>query len=153
MVCISVISGRFGDWEIRASERGVTAVTNELSHVPVPENEYSRQGAEELWQYLAGTRTVFSVPLDLTGTSFQCSVWEKLLEIPYGAWSSYGQVAERLGKPSSVRAVARAIRNNPCLVLVPCHRVLGKHGHLTGYSAGLELKKALLELEGIPYRI
>lgn len=111
----------------------------------------SRQAARELQAYFAGQRTTFTVPLDLNGTPFQRAVWQSLLQIPYGNSLSYGQVAEQLGKPKAVRAVGQAIGRNPCLILVPCHRVLGKDRRLTGFSAGLELKKALLVLENISF--
>lgn len=152
MVYISRIQTPFGEWEIRASEQGVTGVFSHYSNDPLHENEISRQAARELLEYFAQERTKFSVELDLKGTSFRCAVWQVLLQIPYGHSLSYGQVAERLGKPKAVRAVGQAIGRNPCLVLVPCHRVLGKNRELTGFSAGLERKKALLDLENISFR-
>ena len=152
MVYISRISCSFGDWEIRASERGVTAVTNRVTFAAAKENAITRKAAEELLQYFAGAGTAFSVPLELEGTSFQRSVWDVLSKILYGTRVCYSDVARAIGRPSAVRAVAGAIGKNPCLVLIPCHRVLGKDGSLTGFSAGLELKERLLALEGIAYR-
>lgn len=152
MVYITRVSGQWGDWEIHASERGVLKIANQISFVHGRENDWSRKAAEELQQYLAGRRTAFSVPPDLSGTPFQQSVWQCLREIPYGESVCYSQIAERLGKPAAARAVAQAIGKNPCLVMIPCHRVLGKDGSLTGFSAGLDLKKQLLDLEGISYR-
>ena len=151
MVYISRIQTPYGEWEICASERGIMGVSAQCSDRPLQENIVSRQAARELQAYFAGQRTTFNVPLDLNGTPFQRAVWQILLQIPYGNSLSYGQVAEQLGKPKAVRAVGQAIGRNPCLVLVPCHRVLGKDRRLTGFSAGLELKKALLVLENISF--
>jgi len=151
MVYISRIQTLYGEWEICASERGIVSVSAQCSDRPLQENSVSRQAARELQAYFAGQRTTFTVPLDLDGTPFQRAVWQSLLQIPYGNSLSYGQVAEQLGKPKAVRAVGQAIGRNPCLVLVPCHRVLGKDRRLTGFSAGLELKKALLVLENISF--
>ena len=151
MVYISRIQTPYGEWEICASERGIMGVSAQCSDRPLQENIVSRQAARELQAYFAGQRTTFTVPLDLNGTPFQRAVWQSLLQIPYGNSLSYGQVAEQLGKPKAVRAVGQAIGRNPCLVLVPCHRVLGKDRRLTGFSAGLELKKALLVLENISF--
>jgi methylated-DNA-[protein]-cysteine S-methyltransferase len=104
--------------------------------------------AEELTAYLAGTRREASAAsLDLPGTSFQQAVWQALCAIPYGATTSYSDIAISLGKPAAVRAVGAAIGANPVLIAVPCHRVVGKNGSLTGYRGGLAMKARLLELE------
>jgi methylated-DNA-[protein]-cysteine S-methyltransferase len=102
----------------------------------------------ELADYFAGRRTVFSVPLDFTGTPFQTSVWRALLTIPFGETRSYGQLAAQLGKPSASRAVGAANGKNPISIIAPCHRVIGASGHLTGFAGGLETKAYLLRLEG-----
>lgn len=141
-----------GIWEIWASERGVTEVLHTASDVQAEENQFSRWGAQELQAYFAGTLQSFSVPLDLNGTPFQKQVWELLQEIPWGTSVCYSDVAIKMGRLSAVRAVAQAVGRNPCLIMVPCHRVLGKDGSLTGFSAGLEIKKLLLNLEQIAYR-
>jgi len=78
-------------------------------------------------------------------------VWQALRQVPYGSIKTYGQIAADIGSPKAVRAVGQAIGRNPCLILVPCHRIIGKSGALTGFSAGMERKKRLLDLEGIPY--
>lgn len=101
----------------------------------------------ELSRYFEGGLRAFSVPLDLRGTEFQLRVWRFLLEIPYGRTSSYGSIANQLGDPKSVRAVARANALNPVAILVPCHRVIGRDGNLTGYAGGLWRKRRLLQLE------
>ncbi|SDL98955.1 methylated-DNA-[protein]-cysteine S-methyltransferase [Oryzisolibacter propanilivorax] len=108
-----------------------------------------RAAAAQLNDYLDGRRGHFDLPLDLgTGTAFQQSVWHALLGIARGDTSSYGALARQLGRPTAVRAVASAIGRNPLSVVVPCHRVLGARGALTGYAGGLQRKRALLRLEG-----
>jgi len=111
-------------------------------------NTWMNQAANELHAYFAGNLRVFSVPLDMQGTEFQLSVWNHLLKIPYGETRSYAQVAEAVGRPKAVRAVGAANGSNPVAIIVPCHRVIGSSGKLTGYGGGLPLKKRLLELEG-----
>ncbi|MGG6313167.1 methylated-DNA--[protein]-cysteine S-methyltransferase [Paenibacillus macerans] len=103
--------------------------------------------AAELTEYLAGQRERFALPLDLRGTAFQLTVWKALCDIPFSQTRSYSDIAESIQKPSSVRAVGAAIGANPLLITVPCHRVIGKNGALTGYRGGLEMKTRLLELE------
>jgi len=97
--------------------------------------------------YFAGDRTEFDLPLHPTGTPFQLEVWEALTAIPYGEVRSYGQVAEQLGRPGASRAVGLANGRNPIAVIVPCHRVIGASGSLTGYGGGLHRKRLLLDLE------
>ncbi len=101
----------------------------------------------ELGRYFLGDLRIFSVPLDLRGSDFQLRVWDRLLEIPFGSTTSYGLIAQQLGDPKSVRAVARANALNPIAMLVPCHRVIGRDGNLTGYAGGLWRKRRLLQLE------
>jgi len=103
--------------------------------------------AAELDRYFSGTLTSFATPLRLNGTPFQESVWRALLEIPYGKTVAYSFIAERIGQPEAVRAVARANGDNRIAIIVPCHRVIGKDGSLTGYGGGLWRKKRLLDLE------
>ena len=102
---------------------------------------------KELKEYFHGTRQTFSFAVDLQGTPFQCSVWNALCHIPYGSTCSYTEIAEQLQKPKAVRAVGTAIGANPILITIPCHRVIGKNGHLTGYRGGLEMKQRLLKIE------
>ena len=101
----------------------------------------------ELNEYLGGKRKEFTASIALHGTPFQQSVWQALVEIPYGETVSYSTIAERIGKPTAVRAVGTAIGANPMLIIVPCHRVIGKNGSLTGFRGGLEMKEHLLHLE------
>jgi methylated-DNA-[protein]-cysteine S-methyltransferase len=104
--------------------------------------------AHELQQYFAGERSQFDVPVDLgRGTPFQQSVWAALRGIPPGATTSYGAISQRLGKASAVRAVGGAVGRNPISIIVPCHRVVGANGAMTGYAGGLPRKVALLQLE------
>ena len=105
------------------------------------------EAAHQLAQYFAGDRSAFDLPLDLQGTPFQQSVWQALTRIPPGRTCSYGALARDLGMPAAVRAVGAAVGRNPASVLVPCHRVLGQDGSLTGYAGGVERKRALLSLE------
>jgi len=108
-----------------------------------------RQAAMQLQQYFAGERTVFDLPLDLGGgTPFQQGVWRSLLGIALGATSTYGAIGQAIGNPKAVRAVGAAVGRNPISIIVPCHRVLGSDGSLTGYAGGVERKQALLQLEG-----
>lgn len=106
--------------------------------------------AQQLLQYFAGERTAFDLPLDLgCGTPFQQSVWESLLGIAYGATCTYGAIGRAIGNPKAVRAVGAAVGRNPISIIVPCHRVMGSDGSLTGYAGGVERKLAMLELEGV----
>ncbi len=101
----------------------------------------------QLLEYFKGTRKTFNVPLLLKGTSFQNKVWEALLSIPYGETRTYKQIASQIGNSKACRAVGLANNHNPICIVVPCHRVIGANGHLTGYSGGLKVKKYLLGLE------
>ncbi|OKL35658.1 methylated-DNA--[protein]-cysteine S-methyltransferase [Domibacillus mangrovi] len=102
---------------------------------------------DELRQYFKGMRQSFSLPLDVKGTPFQEEIWEALQQIPYGKTYSYSDIAELIQKPTAVRAVGTAIGANPVLITVPCHRVIGKNGSITGYRGGMDLKEYLLQLE------
>ena len=109
------------------------------------------QARQQLAGYFAGERSQFELPLDLRcGTAFQQSVWQALRGIAHGEVTSYGDISRRIGKPSAVRAVGGAIGRNPISIIVPCHRVTGASGALTGYAGGLARKSALLQLEGAP---
>ncbi|MEO6319868.1 MAG: methylated-DNA--[protein]-cysteine S-methyltransferase [Polaromonas sp.] len=108
-----------------------------------------KQASQQLGEYFAGQRRHFDVPLDLAcGTAFQQSVWQALLAIAQGETVSYGEVSRRIGNPAAVRAVGGAVGRNPVSIIVPCHRVMGSKGTLTGYGGGLARKTALLRLEG-----
>lgn len=105
------------------------------------------QVLQELKEYFLGQREIFTLPLQPAGTPFQRRVWEELRKIPYGVTLSYGEIAQRIGNPKGQRAVGMANHNNPIGVIVPCHRVIGKGGGLTGYAGGVHLKEQLLKLE------
>ena len=102
---------------------------------------------KQLTEYEKGSRKVFDLPLHLKGTEFQLKVWNALLEIPYGETRSYQQIAQRIGQPKALRAVGGACNRNPIGIIVPCHRVIGKNGKLTGYAGGLFYKELLLNHE------
>ncbi len=107
-----------------------------------------RRTAEQLEAYWLGHELAFDLPLRLSGTPFQQAVWQELQHIPWGETRSYADLATSLGRPQAFRAVARAVGANPVAIIVPCHRVIGKNGRLTGYAGGLDRKMALLRLEG-----
>ncbi|WP_354002706.1 methylated-DNA--[protein]-cysteine S-methyltransferase [Occultella kanbiaonis] len=106
-----------------------------------------REARTQLEEYFAGGRTSFDVRLAPAGTSFQQAAWEQLLLIPFGETRSYGQIADALGQPGAARAVGLANNRNPISIIVPCHRVIGADGNLTGYGGGIDAKKFLLDLE------
>ncbi len=109
-----------------------------------------REAAAQVDAYFAGRLSRFDLPLDLSsGTPFQQSVWRQMLAIAHGATTSYGAIGQQIGKPAAMRAVGAAVGRNPLSVIVPCHRVLGSAGALTGYAGGLDRKIALLRLEGV----
>ncbi|MHB8055173.1 MAG: methylated-DNA--[protein]-cysteine S-methyltransferase [Candidatus Aminicenantales bacterium] len=104
-------------------------------------------GARQLGEYFAGKRRVFDLPLDLNGTPFQREVWGALQKVPFGETTSYGEIARRIGRPAAVRAVGAANGRNPVSIIVPCHRIVGADGRLTGYGGGLWRKEWLLRHE------
>lgn len=144
-----------GPVRLAASPGGLSGVWFEgQRHEPAkvwadaPGHPVLQQAARQLQQYLLGERCGFDLPLDLSGgTPFQQEVWQALLLIARGATTSYGALGAQLGRPRAVRAVGAAIGRNPLSVIVPCHRVLGADGSLTGYAGGLARKAALLDLE------
>ena len=119
---------------------------------PEPDWIYNEQpfadAIRQLDEYFAGERKEFDLPLSLEGTEFQLLVLEELKQIPYGETTSYGDIAKRIGRPKAVRAVGAANGRNPLPIVVPCHRVIGSDGSLTGFAGGLALKQLLLEMEG-----
>jgi methylated-DNA-[protein]-cysteine S-methyltransferase len=132
-------------------EELVNWVQKKLPHHHLEREDHQLQPyAEQFAEYFQGKRTSFTFPIDFHGTPFQQSVWIALNEIPYGCTHTYSEIAEILQKPKSVRAVASAIGANPILITVPCHRVIGKNGKLTGFRGGLEMKEKLLNLEKEP---
>ena len=137
------------DW-VENRRRGLTdrRICGSLSSV------YEEGGSEimdeamlQLDEYFAGERKIFTIPILFTGTEFQCRVWNELMKISYGETVSYGEIAQRIQNPNAVRAVANAIATNPISILVPCHRVIGSDGKLTGYAGGIRAKQMLLDIE------
>ena len=134
----------------RGLERSYADMKKRFGAPAIPgENEITKKLRDELAEYFAGTRKKFSVPLELRGTDFQERVWRELMRIPFGETRSYTEVAKLVGKPGAVRAVARANATNRLYLLVPCHRVIGHDGKLSGYGGGLARKKRLLEIESL----
>lgn len=157
----ATITSPLGNILIAASAHGLVGLWfHDQKHLPLeierarwavqPEHPVLLTAAEQLDAYFRGERSVFDLPLDLQrGTPFQQSVWQALRTIEPGHTNSYGELARRIGKPQAVRAVGAAVGRNPISVVVPCHRVVGAQGALTGYAGGLARKQALLQLEGI----
>ena len=151
------VASPIGTLKLIASDTGLVAILWENDNprrvrlpdpVERPEHPVLVRAEKELHEYFAGQRNGFSVPLDMRGTSFQRQVWEALLGIPFGETRTYGQLAKQLGNPKATRAVGAANGRNPIAIIVPCHRVVGFSGKLTGFAGGLEAKAHLLKLEG-----
>ena len=136
--------------EIKASSLGITQVIfSGTQSSPINSNEITLGGKQQLEEYFAGKRKTFDLPLDQQGTAFQNAIWTCLTQIPFGQTLSYLDIANKVGNPKSVRAVGGANGRNPIGIIVPCHRVIGANGTLTGYAGGIERKLWLLEHEGI----
>ena len=157
-----MIHSPVGSLKLVASDKGLVAVlwqNEKLSRVRLNElvedtmHPILLDTERELGEYFAGKRKTFSVPLDMRGTLFQKNVWHALLAIPFGETRSYGQLAKELGNPQAMRAVGAANGRNPISIIVPCHRVIGSSGKLTGFAGGLETKAHLLNLEGSGARL
>ena len=124
------------------------SLKNEYPDITLVEDKSkNRDASDQLKEYFAGTRKKFTLPLDIQGTPFQKRVWAAVVQIPYGQTCSYGEIASRIGKPGSARAVGMANHNNPVPIVIPCHRIVGANGSLTGYGAGIPIKEKLLNLE------
>jgi methylated-DNA-[protein]-cysteine S-methyltransferase len=146
-----------GELRLVASSAGLRAVLwpdrQAKADVVAPSHEASASSpllddaARQLGEYFAGARTTFDLPLELLGTSFQRTAWLALAEIPFGETRSYAEQARRIGRPRAVRAVGAANGRNPLPIVLPCHRVVGSDGSLTGFGGGLEVKRALLDHE------
>ena len=136
-----------------ADEAGICAVKFGAQSERADVSPLLDQAQRELEEYFAGRRRVFSVPLSIHGTAFQEKVWRALTEISCGETITYGELARRVGNEKACRAVGMANHVNPVPIIVPCHRVVGANGRLTGYAGGLEIKRILLETEGIDVKI
>lgn len=157
MLVHKYVDSPVGKLKLVASDKGLVAVLWEndpprrvrLEETQEdPQHKILARAEKELQEYFAGTREAFSIPLDMRGTTFQKNVWEALLGIPFGETRSYGQLAAQLGSPTASRAVGAANGRNPVSIIVPCHRVIGASGKLTGFAGGLDVKERLLTLEG-----
>ena len=131
----------FSDKDTRTYQAGRQAEIKEQETPVLAETK------RQLEEYFAGKRKEFDLPLSMRGTSFQKMVWEELLKIPYGETVTYGEIAARINNPRAGRAVGMANHHNPISIVVPCHRVIGADGRLTGYGGGLQIKESLLDLE------
>jgi methylated-DNA-[protein]-cysteine S-methyltransferase len=158
MISYTYVDSPIGRLLLCTDGRFLTGVYMDLPDCPVPETEgwlhdpsagALPETAQQLGEYFGGTRREFDLPMHLAGTEFQRLVWKHLSEIGYGEIISYGELAKRIGKPSASRAVGLANGCNPIPILVPCHRVIGADGSLTGYGGGLERKRWLLAHEGL----
>lgn len=157
-----------GDLLLGRTDQGLclvdTSTIEEIDHWPwfnkhfgeadlVEDPKSLQEAFEQIEDYLAGNRQEFDLTLDLLGTPFQQSVWRVLQSIPYGESMTYGDVAKMIGKrPNVAMAVGQAVGQNPIMIIVPCHRVLGQNQELTGYRGGIDMKAELLDIEGIDYQ-
>ena len=128
-------------------DRGLTHVSFERTPATAPPPRLASAARQQLAAYFAGELERFDLPLAPTGTDFQRRVWDAVAAIPYGATASYSEIAAAVGRPAACRAVGAANGRNPLAIVIPCHRVVGAAGALTGYGGGLERKRALLDLE------
>ncbi|MDX7856878.1 methylated-DNA--[protein]-cysteine S-methyltransferase [Aeromonas caviae] len=154
MIRYDMMSTDQGELLVAIDERGLVHVDFLAGLRPLPDMQDWQQDGEalapflaEFRDYFAGRLQRFTLPLAPRGTTFQQAVWQALCDIPYGETRSYGDIARAIGKPNAVRAVGAANGRNPLSIIIPCHRVIGQNGSLTGYAGGLPIKQALLTLE------
>ena len=145
MECI--IESPVGNLLLRETGLGLSEIAFTEQTVRWNDGRFFKQAADQLGEYFSGKRTVFDLPLDMKGTVFQKQVWEALCRIPFGETRSYQEIACEIGRPKAVRAVGMACHVNPVVIAVPCHRVIGKNGSLTGFGGGLDKKSFLLKFE------
>ena len=153
----TMVSTPIGELAVVVSSRGVRKIyfadltpqeRADVEAIEIADNhDVAREAVRQLQEYFIGRQRVFSVALDLVGTDFQVNAWQALANIPYGATATYAQQATAIGRPRAVRAVGGANRVNPVPIVLPCHRVIGADGSLTGFAGGLETKKWLLDHE------
>ncbi len=148
------LNSPIGDLLLAGDDDGLSLIgfpQGKMRHDPEPDWIFNEKpfavARQQLEEYFAGERTVFDLPLHLSGTDFQVQVLQELQRIPYGETTSYGEIAKRIGRPKAMRAVGAANGRNPIPIIVPCHRVIGSSGDLTGFGGGLDTKEALLRLE------
>jgi methylated-DNA-[protein]-cysteine S-methyltransferase len=156
MMYATIINSPVGDLRLVANDTHVIAIDwsikKQRAYTDARENDAHpvlKHAARELAEYFAGKRTSFTVPVAFTGTPFQNKVWQALARIPFGQTRSYADIARAVGNVNAVRAVGMANSKNPVPIIVPCHRVIGKDGTLTGFAGGLDRKEELLRHEGL----
>jgi methylated-DNA-[protein]-cysteine S-methyltransferase len=140
-------SSTVGPLTLEGDDQVLTRLGFEAPSVPQGDSGAVAAAVIQLEQYFAGERTEFDLELALEGTEFERRVWDEVRAIPFAEVATYAEIARRIGRPGASRAVGRANARNPVAVIVPCHRVVGSDGSLTGYAGGLEMKRALLDLE------
>ena len=145
------IASPIGTVEIGVSSECVTSLdfVDSPQHQESGDSNVMRKAIQQTRAYFQGRLQEFDLPLDMAGTPFQRSVWQALLAVPFGQTASYQQMADAVGKSKAVRAVGAANGRNPVAIIVPCHRIIGKNGNLTGYGGGLWRKEWLLRHEGV----
>ena len=160
MTFYSILKTSLGDLMLVANKTELLGIYfPKRRHVPAtrkswtldPRNAVLRQAAKQIKEYLGGNRSSFSLPLGSAGTDFQKRIWEQIARIPFGKTISYSELAKRAGTPKAIRAAGAATGRNPLCIIVPCHRVLGKHNSIGGYAGGLKRKRHLLALESVRF--
>jgi methylated-DNA-[protein]-cysteine S-methyltransferase len=147
-IFVEYLNSDFGKLEICANSGGITAIRFvDNQQVKTVSNQHTQQAVEQLTAYFNGQRSEFDLTLNPQGTDFQQLVWQQLIAIPYGQTCSYAHIAKQINNPKAVRAVGAANGRNPITIVVPCHRVIGSNGKLTGYAWGTDIKAGLLNLE------
>lgn len=145
---VEYLNTKFGILEVNANQEGITSIRFVKKQSRDPNRcLFTQQAVTQLEEYFAGKRTQFDLCLNAQGTAFQHQVWQKLRTIEYGQTCSYADIAKGIDNPKAARAVGAANGRNPLTIVVPCHRVIGSNGKLTGYAWGMEIKAGLLELE------
>ena len=145
----AVMDSPMGPVTVASTGKGIASIHfgNSVPSGGLTDPSANHQTVEQLTEYFEGKRTQFDLPLDVEGTPFQKAVWSELLQIPYGETRTYGEIAKAVGRPGAARAVGMANHENPIAVVIPCHRVIGRDGSLTGYAGGVHLKAQLLSIE------
>lgn len=147
MTSFAIYSFPFGNLRIGVADGLIVSIQKTTAPGPGERTPLTERANAQLTEYLAGRRRKFDLPYRFHGTAFQEEVWHALEQIPYGTTRTYQEIAASIHRPKAVRAVGAAISKNPLLIVVPCHRVLGANGRLTGYAGGLAMKKDLLKIE------
>ena len=136
-----------GEITIAENNKAITDISYKQLKYDIKETLLIKKTYNELDEYFKGVRTTFDIPLELHGTPFQIKVWEALKTVPYGKTASYKDIAKIIGNEKACRAVGMANNKNPIIIIIPCHRIIGSNGSLTGYAGGLDIKHQLLKLE------